>query len=208
MDVDGIREGRALTAVLPLLRDTLVSIADEAMLMMIVTDAEGHILWCAGQRDGLRRAEDGIVTDAVGINAMGTTVAADRAVEIHSDVRPGRTRHSWTCAACAIRDPDTGAVVGAVDVTGPARTIHPTTVALVLAVARLAESHLAAQLAVRDERLLSRNLANATGLRDGPAPSHVVLPAAGDRGALGDAGEGVLEPLAEGRLLRLQVRER
>lgn len=227
-EVGGIRSGHPLAAVLPLLRDTLVSIADEAMHMMIVTDAQGHILWREGQRDVLRRAERvGLVEgtrwteDSIGTNAMGTALAADCAVQIHSAEHLVRTYHSWTCAAAPIHDPDSGAVIGAVDVTGPARTFHPTTLALVVAAARLAEGHLAAQLAMRNERLLARNLTHLTGLRDEPGalltpsgrvlaaqplgwlPARVELPTVGDRVALGEAGEGVLEQLAEGWLMRL-----
>ena len=44
-----------------------------------------------------------------------------------------------------IKDPRTGHVIGVVDVSGPATTVHPTTVALVDAVARLAEAHLREQ---------------------------------------------------------------
>ena len=51
-------------AVLPLLRSTLVSIADEAVHVMIVTDADGTILWREGApqpaaRGRLRRARAG-----------------------------------------------------------------------------------------------------------------------------------------------------
>ena len=228
-EVARVRDGHALAAVLPLLRDTLVSIADEAMHMMIVTDARGHILWREGQRDVLRTAERvGLVEgtrwseDSIGTNAMGTALAADRAVQIHSAEHLVRTYHQWTCAACPIHDPETGVVIGAVDVTGPARTFHPTTLALVVAAARLAEGHLATQLAMRDERLLARNLPHLIGLRDEPGallapggrvlaaqpqgwlPARIELPAGGDRVDLGASGEGVLEPLAEGWLLRLR----
>lgn len=55
-EVTRLRAGHPLAAALPLLRDTLVSIADEARHMMIVTDAQGLILWREGQRDVLRRA--------------------------------------------------------------------------------------------------------------------------------------------------------
>ncbi len=118
------QRARDLTSVVPLMRDTLISIADETMHMMIVADAQGHILWREGQRD---RAE------GVGPVTSGA-------------------HHSWTCAACPIRDPGTGAVIGAVAVTGPERTLHPTILALVVAVARLAEGHLAVRSAIRNER--------------------------------------------------------
>jgi hypothetical protein len=198
-EVDRIRDGHPLAAVLPLLRDTLVSIADEAMHMMIVTDAKGNILWREGQRDVLRRAE-----------------------QIHSAERPARPGHHWSCAASPVHDPDTGEVIGAVGVTGPLHAVHPTTLALVVAAAQLAESHLAAQLALRDGRLLARNLPLLADLGGEPGallaptgrvlaaqphgwlPARVALPATGDRVQLGEAGDGVLEPVGEGWLLRLR----
>lgn len=227
-EVARVRAGHPLAAAMPLLRDTLVSIADEAQHMMIVTDAQGLILWREGRRDVLRGAERvGLVEgtrwteDSIGTNAMGTALAADEAVQIHSAEHLVRAYHSWTCAASPIHDPETGTVVGAVDVTGPAPTFHPTTLALVVAAARLAEGFLRTQVAMRDERLLSRNLPHLVGLRDEPGallspsgrvlaaqpvgllPARIELPVAGDRVALGEGREGRLEPLAEGWLLRL-----
>lgn len=225
-DVHRIREGHPLAAVLPLLRDTLVSIADEAMHMMIVTDADGHILWREGRADVLRRGERvGLVEGAgwsetaAGTNAMGTALAADRPVRIHSAEHLVRSYHEWTCAAAPIHDPDDGEMIGAVDVTGPMRTFHPTTLALVVAAARLAEGHLAAHRARRDERLLRRNLPHLLALRGEPGavltasgrvlaaqpegwlPDRLELPDGGDRVPLGEH-EGRLEPLADGWLLR------
>ena len=68
-----------------------------------------------------------VVTDA-----QGRVIGADAA------------RHRFTSSAAQIRDPETGAVVGAVDVAGPSHAVHPTTVALLLAAARLAEGLLRA----------------------------------------------------------------
>jgi len=225
-EVDRIRRCHPLSPALPLLRQTLVDIADQAMHMMIVTDEQGLILWREGQRDVLRRAEQvGLVEgtrwseESIGTNAMGTALAADEAVTIHSAEHLVRTYHPWTCAAAPIHDPETGELIGAVDVTGSARTFHPTTLKLVIAAARLAECHLAAQVAVRDERLLARGLAHLTALRGEPGallapngrvlaaqpegwlPPRIALPNGGDR-VWFSGGEGVLEPLAEGWLLR------
>ncbi|GAA0602819.1 GAF domain-containing protein [Kutzneria viridogrisea] len=232
-EVTRIRSGHPLNEVLPLLRDTLVAIADEAMHVMIVTDAEGHILWCEGQSDVLRLADrvglaEGTrwTEDTVGTNAMGTALAANRAVQIHSAEHLVRRYHTWTCAAAPVHDPDSGAVIGAVDITGPVRTFHPATMALVTASVRLAEAHLHAQLAVRDQRLLDRNLGHLTALRGesgallsasgrvlatqplGWLPDRVALPASGDRVDLGEHGHGLLEPLSEGYLLRLPQQAR
>ena len=90
-DIDGVRAAHPLGAVLPLLRSTLVSIADEAVHVMIVTDADGTILWREGARSLLRAADSvGLAPgmrwseDAIGTNAMGTALAVDEPVQIHS----------------------------------------------------------------------------------------------------------------------------
>ncbi|MFC5993729.1 GAF domain-containing protein [Pseudonocardia hispaniensis] len=223
-----MRSRHPLAAVLPVLRDTLLGIADDAMHMMIVTDVHGHILWREGHRDVLQRAERvGLVEgtrwseDCIGTNAMGTALAADSAVQIHSAEHLVRAYHRWTCAAAPIHHPESGELIGAVDVTGPLQTFHPTTFALVIAAARLAENHLAAQLSVRDEQLRQRNMSHLIALRGEPGallnpqgrvlaaqpagwlPDRIALPQGGERVRLAEGGEGVLEPLAEGWLLRL-----
>jgi hypothetical protein len=167
-----IRAEHPLSETLPLLRETLVSIADEAVHMMIVTDAEGHILWREGRQDVLRRADKvGLIEgtrwseDAIGTNAMGTALAEGVAVQIHSAEHLVRAYQSWTCAASPVRDPDTGRIIGVVDVTGPVRSFHPSTAALVGAAAKLAESHLRVRMQRRDELLRVRNAPQLAALR-------------------------------------------
>src|ERR1700712_3061243 len=228
-ELDALREAHPLAPVLPILRTTLLEIADEALHVMIVTDASGHILWREGAAGMLHIADDLELAegfrwseDSAGTNAMGTTLASDSAVQIHSSEHLVAQYHRFTCAAAPIHDPDTGEAVGAVDLTGPVRTFHPSTLALVSAAAKLAENHLATRQAIRDERLRTKNLPHLTGLGEAPgallspagrvlaATPHgwigdrVELPGAGDRVGLGEHGEGVLSPLAEGWLLRLE----
>jgi hypothetical protein len=119
-------------------------------------------------------------------------------------------RHHLTSAAAPFHDPETGAVVGAVDVTGPPRPVHPTTSALLLAAARLAEGILRTQVAVRDARpaadapcaVLRPDGRVLAAEPPGWLPSRVALPGAGDRVTLPDGTEGVLIPLDDGWLLR------
>ena len=70
---------------MPLLRSTLVSIADEAMHVMLVTDADGTILWREGATRLLHAADAtglspgfSVSEASIGTNAMGTTLAVDR----------------------------------------------------------------------------------------------------------------------------------
>ncbi|MFC5137620.1 GAF domain-containing protein [Actinomycetospora rhizophila] len=226
-----VRGGHLLAPVLPLLRRTLLDVADDAVHMMIVTDVRGHILWREGNRTVLRRAERFELVegtrwseDSVGTNAMGTALASGNAVQIHSAEHLVKLYRSWTCAAAPIRDPDSGEVVAAIDLSGPLQTFHPSTLALVKAAAELAEVHLAARLVERDERLRHRNLPHLEGLHGAPGallapggrvisaqsadwlPERLDIPDGGGRVDLGARGEGVVEPLAEGWLLRLVPR--
>ncbi len=220
------RGAHPLAAALPVLRETLVGIADEAQHLMIITDADGNILWCegAGSVRGLAervRLTEGAcwAEDAIGTNAMGTALALGRPVTVHSAEHLVRTYHGWTCAASPVRDPDTGRTIGVVDVSGPLSSTHPATVALVSAAARLAEGQLQVRLAARDERLRSVNMRHLIALRGEPgallSPSGRVLAAephglltsrvdvTGGSVRLADGREAVLEQLDEGYLLRV-----
>jgi transcriptional regulator of acetoin/glycerol metabolism len=108
-ELDELREQHPLHAVLPVLRQTLTTIADEASHIMIVTDARGLILWREGAADVRRQADrialsEGAIwsEDAIGTNGMGTALAADQPVQIHSAEHLVRRIHAWTCAAAAV----------------------------------------------------------------------------------------------------------
>jgi hypothetical protein len=222
-----IRAAHPLSDCLPVLRSTLASIADEAMHVMLVTDAQGDILWRDGAATLLSHADRvGLFPGtrwsetAIGTNAMGTALAVDAPVQIHSAEHLVRTYHPWTCVAAPVHDPETGAILGAVDISGPLRTVHPALLQLVSATARLAENELRARLAIADERLRMRLLPHLADLGGDPGalvtPSGRVL--AGqpygwwpDRVDLGDGGDPVLlvngrevlvEPLLGAHLLR------
>jgi hypothetical protein len=226
-DLDGVRAAHPLGAVLPLLRSTLVSIADEAVHIMVVTDADGTILWREGAL-GLLRPADAVgllpgarwSEEAIGTNAMGTALAVDAPVSIHSAEHLVRSVHAWTCAAAPVHDPDTDAIIGAIDITGPLHTAHPATVQLVAATAQLAENQLRVRLAIADERLRVRNTPHLASLRGRPGalvtgtgrllagepygawPARVPIGPGVDRVRLDDGRELAVEPLAEGYLLR------
>ena len=103
--------------------------------------------------------------EVIGTNAMGTTLAVNAPVSIHSAEHLVRTYHAWTCAAAPVHDPDTGAILGAIDISGPLDSMHPAMVQLVSATAQLAENQLRVRLAIADERLRVRNMPHLTSLR-------------------------------------------
>ena len=119
-----------------------------------------------------------------------------------------------------MHDPDTGAILGAIDISGPLDSMHPAMMQLVSATAQLAENQLRVRLAIADERLRVRNMPHLTSLRGqagalvtptgriiagepyGGWPERVELPVGADRLRLPDGRELAVEPLAEGFLLR------
>ncbi|MFI5709940.1 GAF domain-containing protein [Kribbella sp. NPDC051620] len=226
--LESMREEHPLQAVLPILRATLTTIADEASHIMIVTDAQGLILWREGAADVRRQADRIALTegavwseDAIGTNGMGTALATDQPVQIHSAEHLVRRIHAWTCAAAPVHDPDTGKVIGAVDVSGPLRTVHPAMMALVTAAAQLAEGQLRVRMAAADEQLRARNMRHLIALGDAPGalltpsgrvlavqplawlPDRLDISTGASRVELGDGREAVVEQLDEGYLLRI-----
>lgn len=147
--LEALRRASGLMEVLDEISHGLESLVADGENILVVADAQGRVLWRSGSPAVLCNADRlGFVEGAhwgegaVGTNAIGTALAAQRAVQVFSAEHFLRSHHSWTCAGAPIRDPRTGQVIGVVDVSGPAATVHPTTIALVDAVARLAESHL------------------------------------------------------------------
>ncbi|QGK72205.1 GAF domain-containing protein [Allosaccharopolyspora coralli] len=175
--VEQRRSRSRMSGLLPTLRTGLGEVADHDANIMVVTDADGRVLWREGSRRGGRGADRlGFVPgscwseDVVGTNAIGTALVVGAPMQVYSAEHFVRSHHPWTCSAAPVRDPREGSVLGAVDLSGPASSVHPTTLALIRAVARLAESELRARH--RDE--LDRLRAVAAPLLAGPGEPAVV----------------------------------
>ncbi|WSV72402.1 GAF domain-containing protein [Streptomyces sp. NBC_01012] len=161
-EIEHRRRSTALGEVMPRLREGLATIADAAHQIMVVTDTEGRVLWRQGHAAVMRRAKDICLEEgaawaesATGTNAIGTALAARTPIQVHSAEHFIRALHGWTCAAAPVRDPRDGRLMGIVDISGPASTFHPATLALVGSVAALAESELRSRHLVAIERLRS-----------------------------------------------------
>jgi hypothetical protein len=159
-EVERRRTTSPLQRVLPELRAALTSVADDARHIMVVTDADGVLLWREGASQ-VRRNADGLgfteganwSEGAVGSNAIGVALAEAAPVQMFAAEHFVRSHHTWTCTACPVHDPRTGELLGTVDVSGPAHTVHPTTVALVSTAVKLAEASLWRQHEIRLETL-------------------------------------------------------
>jgi GAF domain len=147
--LDMLRQSSGLMAVLDDVSRGLEPLIEEGDNILVIADARGRVLWRSGSPRVLGYADRlGFVEGAhwsetaVGTNGIGTALVSHRAVQLFSAEHFLRSHHPWTCAGAPIKDPRTGHVIGIVDVSGPAATVHPTTVALVDLVARLAEAKL------------------------------------------------------------------
>ncbi|WP_411091053.1 GAF domain-containing protein [Streptomyces sp. 049-1] len=221
------RESSALRHVLPVLRETLLSVADVAHHIMVVADEEGRVLWREGSAPVLRRA-DGLGfelgadwrEEVVGTNGVGTPAVTRRPVQVFASEHFVRSQATWTCAGAPITDPRSGRLLGVVDVSGPLETMHPATLAWVDSVAKLAEARLrelhvrslerlravaAPVLARLDGRALVTDRDGWTAAVSGmPYVDRVALPKSPEAGTrwLPAIGACTVEPLAGGWLVR------
>jgi hypothetical protein len=221
------RETSVLRHVLPVLREGLLSVADVAHHIMVVADEDGRVLWREGSPAVLRKA-DGLGfelgadwrEDVVGTNGVGTPAVVRRPVQVFASEHFVRSQTSWTCTGAPITDPRDGRLLGVVDISGPLETMHPTTLAWVDSVAKLAEARLRELHLASLERLravaapvLARVGGRALAVdRDGwtaavtgmPYTGRVTLPKSLSAGRrwLPPLGLCAVEPLAEGWLVR------
>lgn len=120
-----IRDSHPLAAGMPVIRRLLVESAAEAGLLVAVSDAAGQLLWVEGD-SSLRSRAEGMhflpgadwSESSVGTNAPGTALALDRPVQIFGPEHLARQVTPWSCSAAPIHDPDTGAILGVLDLTG------------------------------------------------------------------------------------------
>jgi hypothetical protein len=219
------REQSPLREVLDELRACLAS--EPAEDLLVLADADGVVLWSDGPLPRLRQADRlGFVPgadwseEAVGTNAIGTALVTGMEVQVFAAEHFVRSHHPWTCTAGPVHDPASGALVGCIDVSGPAGNVNPTTFVVVRTAMRLAE----AQLRQRHHARLAslRALAAPTlaalpgsgavvdadgwlaAARGASLPDRITLPAdpLGDVISLGGLGACRAEPLGGGWLLR------
>lgn len=173
-EIDARWNAHPLYPVLPVLRSLLSDATSDAGHMLVISDAQGVLLWLEGHRRVIDATEDmHLVTGAdwseagAGTNALGTALAVDHPVQIFSAEHFNRKVHPWQCSGAPIHDPDTGEIVGVIDLTGHLQTAHPHTLSLVTAAAGMAEAFLREQQSRSDARLRDRFL-DRIGRSGGP----------------------------------------
>jgi len=129
-----------------------------------VGDAAGRILWVEGDREVRGRADAvGFIPGTnwsegvIGTTAPGTALAVGRSVQIRDAEHFNRLVQPWSCTAAPVLDPETGQVLGVIDVTGGSEVVTPQAKLLVDATARAIEGQLlVSRLRARSEPLPKR----------------------------------------------------
>ncbi|MGK2954946.1 MAG: GAF domain-containing protein [Solirubrobacterales bacterium] len=212
-------KGHPLFPVLPILRQLLSDATTQSGHMLVISDADGILLWIEGHRRVIEATENmHLVCGAdwseagAGTNAMGTAVAVDHPVQIFSAEHFNRMVHPWQCSGAPIHDPETGEIIAVIDLTGHVKTAHPHTLSLVGAAAGMAEVFLRQDLERRVVRLKAKYLDGRAGVDrpaailgrtghvltavpDGWLKGEVKLPATGTEVKMADGSVAELEPI-------------
>ncbi|MFM0572649.1 sigma-54-dependent Fis family transcriptional regulator [Paraburkholderia caledonica] len=180
LDEERIQEVRAknsrlLDAVEPLFKQTReLLLRTETVLLL--TDPTGTILDLTGDSrivgplGELRLIPGCEWTEGTGgTNAIGTALALQQPVQIHSAEHFCIAMKRWTCAATVIRDPQDGTVLGGVDVSGLAHTYSRHSLPFIVSLASRIENGLGRVMMERHLRLLENTLGYCSGRTDGVA---------------------------------------
>jgi signal transduction histidine kinase len=155
-----LEHSELIAAAQPALEQAQLLLA-EANSMVILTDPSGFIIETAGDPRTtdfgriMHLEQGGHWAEAdIGTNAIGTAIAALQPVQIHGVEHFCSEVQRWTCAATPIWHPTDGELLGILDISGPATTFNPQSVAFACAVGRQIESMLARSIKDDHERLL------------------------------------------------------
>lgn len=187
-ELEDYRRQHPLASIMPVIHKLLVQPSHDSGLLVAVGDEVGRLLWVEGDPALQRRAEGMMFVPGadwseatVGTSAPGTALALGRGIQISGAEHYQRSVHAWSCTAVPFHDPDSGALLGVVDITGKASAVAPHTLSLVEATVA------AAQAQLRVERLqLAATLASRPSRRRNS--SSAAMPGSARAGGAGAGG--------------------
>lgn len=167
-ELEEYRRQHPLAAIMPVIQKLLIQPSHESGLLVAVGDDVGRLLWVEGDPVMQRRAEGMMFVPGadwseamVGTSAPGTALALGRGIQISGAEHYKRSVHPWSCTAVPFQDPDSGALLGVVDITGTEAAVAPHTLSLVEATVAAAQ----AQLRVERLQLAAAQAARRTASR-------------------------------------------
>lgn len=176
-ELQDFRREHPLAAIMPVITKLLVEPSHETGLLIAVGDEHGRLLWVEGDSAARRNGENinfAMGADwsepVAGTSAPGTALVLGKSVQITGDEHFNPAVHSWSCTAVPLHDPDSGAVLGVVDITGGPEAVGANTLSLVLASVAAAEAQLRIErLERRAEQERRRWAAPASSTQPNPA---------------------------------------
>ena len=155
----GYREAHPLRVTMPVCHELLGDAVRESGWVFAVTDAEGVLMWVDGDPSTRQRisrvnfVEGAVWSEArAGTNAPGTALAIGKPVQIIGREHYNEAVRDWSCAASPLRDPDSGRILGVLDITGGPDVAGAHVLALTRATASAMEAQLARILSEADTR--------------------------------------------------------
>lgn len=131
--LEDARRAHPIAAALPVIRQLLVRHAEpDSRVVVAVGDARGRLLWVEGD-PVLRRQAEGMLfvpgaawaEGDVGTSAPGTALAVGGGVQIRGDEHFSFEVKPWSCTAVPVHDPESGEIIGVLDVTGGDQVAAP-----------------------------------------------------------------------------------
>ncbi|MGG5170861.1 GAF domain-containing protein [Pseudarthrobacter sp. J1738] len=148
-ELEEYRRSHPLATIMPVIHKLLIQPSHDSGLLVAVGDDVGRLLWVDGDPVLQRRAEGMMFVAganwseaSVGTSAPGTALTLNRSVQIRGEEHYKRSVHPWSCTAVPIHDPDSGALLGVVDITGTEIAVAPHTLSLVEATVAAAQAQL------------------------------------------------------------------
>lgn len=141
-DLRAYRREHPLWGSLPVVRSLLLDDAVAEGFVVALTDEHGRLMWIGGH-GGVRRSIEGVGfvegadwrEELAGTNAPGTALHTGHDIQVLGTEHFARAVHPWSCTAVVLRDPVSGRVLGALDVTGRDAVASPLMLSLVRATA-------------------------------------------------------------------------
>ncbi len=138
--------------------------------IMLLTNPDGVVLEAVGDLYTLEQGQDvhlmqgGAWSEGVvGTNGIGTALATGRPAQVHAAEHFCEGIKRWTCAAAPVYDPESGSILGVVDISGPPATYQRNNLALAVTAARQIEATIGERAAQERMRLLEVCLHRLSG---------------------------------------------
>ncbi|MFD1201931.1 transcriptional regulator [Leucobacter albus] len=148
-ELEELQRLHPIARVLPVVNRLLLDEAMQAGFVVAIGDAAGRLLWVDGDSRLRSEAEEmGFAAgadwseNAVGTSAPGSALLLGDSIQVLGAEHYNRAVHQWSCTAVPVHEPESGAIIGVIDVTGNDAAASPHILPLVEATRAAVEAEL------------------------------------------------------------------